>query len=68
MPIMLYVVKFVPDGGTNNVKARVVWVVLHQPCTPQVNYRPPSDLGINIPTSENIYNADPSQPLNQSEW
>ncbi|KAF0286935.1 Cation channel sperm-associated protein subunit beta [Amphibalanus amphitrite] len=32
----------------------------------RVNYRPPSDLGINIPTSENIYNADPSQPLNQN--
>ncbi|XP_037086219.1 uncharacterized protein LOC119106980 [Pollicipes pollicipes] len=31
-----------------------------------VNYRPPSDLGINIPTSENIYNADPSQPMEQA--
>ncbi|XP_022089025.1 cation channel sperm-associated protein subunit beta-like isoform X2 [Acanthaster planci] len=27
-----------------------------------VNYRPPSLLGISIPTSNNIYNADPSQP------
>ncbi|KAG5270804.1 hypothetical protein AALO_G00172500 [Alosa alosa] len=26
-----------------------------------VNYRPPSQLGVLIPTSENIYNADPSQ-------
>ncbi|XP_031439066.2 cation channel sperm-associated protein subunit beta-like [Clupea harengus] len=27
-----------------------------------VNYRPPSQLGVLIPTSDNIYNADPSQP------
>ncbi|XP_038046722.1 uncharacterized protein LOC119720928 [Patiria miniata] len=27
-----------------------------------VNYRPPSPLGISIPTSRNIYNADPSKP------
>ncbi|KAM6972905.1 cation channel sperm-associated auxiliary subunit beta-like [Aplochiton taeniatus] len=26
-----------------------------------INYRPPSHLGIMIPTSDNIYNADPSQ-------
>ncbi|XP_041964031.1 cation channel sperm-associated protein subunit beta-like isoform X3 [Alosa sapidissima] len=26
-----------------------------------VNYRPPSQLGVLIPTSENIYNADPNQ-------
>ncbi|GCC24189.1 hypothetical protein chiPu_0002589 [Chiloscyllium punctatum] len=27
-----------------------------------VNYRPPSTFGINLPVSENIYNADPSKP------
>ncbi|XP_041121983.1 cation channel sperm-associated protein subunit beta-like [Polyodon spathula] len=27
-----------------------------------VNYRPPSQLGIAIPVSDNIYNADPSKP------
>ncbi|XP_066551086.1 cation channel sperm-associated auxiliary subunit beta [Amia ocellicauda] len=27
-----------------------------------VNYRPPSQLGVDIPISDNIYNADPSQP------
>uniref|UniRef100_A0AAZ3PS29 Cation channel sperm-associated protein subunit beta n=1 Tax=Oncorhynchus tshawytscha TaxID=74940 RepID=A0AAZ3PS29_ONCTS len=27
-----------------------------------VNYRPPSQLGVLIPTSDNIYNADPSHP------
>uniref|UniRef100_W5N6L5 Cation channel sperm associated auxiliary subunit beta n=1 Tax=Lepisosteus oculatus TaxID=7918 RepID=W5N6L5_LEPOC len=27
-----------------------------------VNYRPPSQLGIAIPVSDNIYNADPSRP------
>ncbi|KAK6307500.1 hypothetical protein J4Q44_G00226480 [Coregonus suidteri] len=27
-----------------------------------VNYRPPSQLGVSIPTTDNIYNADPSQP------
>ncbi|XP_078263134.1 cation channel sperm-associated auxiliary subunit beta-like [Rhinoraja longicauda] len=27
-----------------------------------VNYRPPSPQGINVPLSENIYNADPSKP------
>nr|XP_024000363.1 cation channel sperm-associated protein subunit beta-like [Salvelinus alpinus] len=27
-----------------------------------VNYRPPSQLGVLIPTTDNIYNADPSHP------
>ncbi|XP_062325604.1 cation channel sperm-associated auxiliary subunit beta-like [Osmerus eperlanus] len=27
-----------------------------------VNYRPPSELGVLIPTTDNIYNADPSKP------
>ncbi|XP_069771575.1 cation channel sperm-associated auxiliary subunit beta-like [Narcine bancroftii] len=27
-----------------------------------VNYRPPSKLGINVPITDNIYNADPSKP------
>ncbi|KAL2082571.1 hypothetical protein ACEWY4_022389 [Coilia grayii] len=27
-----------------------------------VNYRPPSQLGVLIPTTDNIYNADPSKP------
>eukprot|EP00057_Strongylocentrotus_purpuratus_P024641 XP_011679115.1 PREDICTED: cation channel sperm-associated protein subunit beta-like [Strongylocentrotus purpuratus] len=30
--------------------------------TLDVNYRPPSRLGISVPLTNNIYNADPSQP------
>jgi len=33
-----------------------------------VNYRPPSALGIAIPLSHNIYNADPSKPLLYSKY
>ena len=28
-----------------------------------VNYRPPSNAGIAIPTSAHVYNADPSKPM-----
>ena len=29
----------------------------------QVNYRPPSNMGIAIPLTDNFYHADPSQPI-----
>ncbi|XP_062377467.1 cation channel sperm-associated auxiliary subunit beta-like isoform X2 [Sardina pilchardus] len=34
----------------------------------KVNYRPPSQLGVLIPTSENIYNADPSQQYQRQHY
>ncbi|XP_022243631.1 cation channel sperm-associated protein subunit beta-like isoform X2 [Limulus polyphemus] len=33
-----------------------------------VNYRPPSKKGIAIPTTENIYNADPSKPKHNNYY
>ena len=33
-----------------------------------VNYRPPSRHGIAIPTTENIYNADPGQRMYKSKY
>nr|KAJ3418666.1 hypothetical protein HK105_008004 [Polyrhizophydium stewartii] len=32
------------------------------------NYRPPSSLGYNVPTSNNIYNADPQQPMYRTRF
>lgn len=29
----------------------------------QVNYRPPSNMGIAIPLTDNFYHADPSKPI-----
>ncbi len=33
-----------------------------------MNYRPPSSLGNDVPTTDNIYNGDPSQPLNDAKF
>lgn len=33
-----------------------------------INYRPPSALGIAIPQTQNIYNADPKEPLYKSKF
>lgn len=29
----------------------------------QINYRPPSNMGIAIPLTDNFYHADPSKPI-----
>ncbi|XP_077863810.1 cation channel sperm-associated auxiliary subunit beta-like [Saccoglossus kowalevskii] len=34
----------------------------------EVNYRPPSKYGIAIPTSENVYNVDPSQAIPRNAY
>jgi hypothetical protein len=33
----------------------------------QTNYRPPSTLGEQIPTSDHVYNADPAKPK-YNDW
>jgi cation channel sperm-associated protein subunit beta len=32
------------------------------------NYRPPSDFGIDVPVTDNIYNADPSKPMYKNRY
>lgn len=34
----------------------------------QANYRPPSEKGIMIPTSDNIYNVDPEKPRPRNRY
>ena len=41
---------------------------MHTHTHTQINYRPPSWLGTNIPLSPNVYNSDPSQPLMNSNY